>query len=113
LINNNLKKIRIPPHLAVSIPEIAGAYVGGTNGFQTIQALFNSSSIGIHLINSDTLNEGKITDNFNNRISVSNLMHKHTFSNQFLGLQQEILCLNRFDNYIKDIICNFLHNSNL
>jgi hypothetical protein len=46
-----LKKIAVPPHLAVSVAAACGFYIGGTNGFTGIQCLFNETAKGLHLIN--------------------------------------------------------------
>jgi hypothetical protein len=46
-----LKKIVVPPHLAVSVAAACGFYIGGTNGFTGIQCLFNEPAKGLHLIN--------------------------------------------------------------
>lgn len=108
IFNKNLKKIKIPPHLAVSIPEFAGAYIGGTNGFQTIQAMFNLSDKGMHLINITSLKNELIEDNFGNKISMATYFHSKAFRNEFLNKQIEILCLNKFDNFIKNQIKEIL-----
>ena len=108
VFNSKIKKIKIPPHLAVSITEFAGAYIGGTNGFQTIQALFNKTSIGIHIINISSLSEGNLLDNFGNRINLNTFIHENSFKNEFLKIQKEIKCYDKFDNYIKDKLYEIL-----
>jgi hypothetical protein len=106
--NEDVKRIKIPPHLAVSLPEYAGAYIGGTNGFQTIQALFNNVSKGIHLININMIKDKMLHDKFGNKIKLDTYLHSKTFKNEFLNKQNEILCKDKFDDYIKDRINEIL-----
>jgi len=91
LAQSGLPKVVVPPNLAVSIPTAAGCYIGGTNGFSTIQALYNDRVEGIHLINGLLIEDNKISDRFGNEFNVDLMFHKNTCKQQFLGLQKEIL----------------------
>lgn len=49
--NLNIKFLKIPPHLPISLTKLMGSYIGGSNGFITICAHFAESTRGLHLIN--------------------------------------------------------------
>ena len=91
LAQSGLPKVVVPPNLAVSIPTAAGCYIGGTNGFSTIQALYNDRVEGIHLINGNFIQKNKISDKFGLNYKVELFFHKNMFKHEFLGLQKEIL----------------------
>jgi hypothetical protein len=87
-------KIKIPPHLAVTIASLSGAYIGGTNGFSTIQALFNKNVVGMHLINGESKKGAYLRDKSGNQILIDQYFHKNAFADQFVGLQKEFLIQN-------------------
>ena len=106
---DQIAKIKIPPHLAVSIPERAGFYIGGTNGFQTIQSCFNLHGKGIHLINGIEMDKGFIRDKSNNLIPVAGFYHKNVFFSEFLHNQTELLLKSSsmdedFEKEIKNVL---------
>lgn len=85
----NVVYFSVPPHLAVSFASSCGSYVVGNNGFATIQALFNNSVRGVHLINPCSDQEDYIKDQAGNFIEKTRFFHANTFKNEFLGLQIE------------------------
>jgi len=68
LLNPKLKTMSIPPHLAVSIIEQCGGYIGTSNGLNGIQAYFNHTTYGIHLINASNGILNSTTDKFGNEV---------------------------------------------
>lgn len=100
----NLPKITIPPHLATTITSLAGGYIGSTNGYTTIQALFNRDTRGIHLINWQENGNGEISNKFGVAASKHIFYHKNFFREQFLGLQQEWQINESTTN--KNILCD-------
>jgi len=50
-IANDIKFIKIPPHLPISMTRLMGSYISGSNGFVTIQAYMGGDTVGMHLIN--------------------------------------------------------------
>ncbi len=86
-----LPKIKVPPHLAVAVCSAAGGYIGGTNGFLTIQALFNRDTSGIHLINGFSKDKSGIRDKVGNYVQVDTFFHSKAFAAEFLGTQTEFL----------------------
>ena len=85
----NIPKINVPPELAIALPTIAGGYIGGTNGFSTIQALFNDNIKGVHFINSIECTENRITDKFGNKFDPEVLYHSKTWKETFRKKQIE------------------------
>jgi len=49
--DQNIKFLKIPPYLPISLTRLMGSYIGGSNGFITICAHFAESTRGLHLIN--------------------------------------------------------------
>ncbi|CAM8630238.1 hypothetical protein MCEMSEM52_00547 [Burkholderiales bacterium] len=88
---SSLPKIKVPPHLAVAACSAAGGYVGGTNGFQTIQALFNRDTCGIHFINGFGADKSGIPDKAGNYVRVDTFFHSKAFAKEFLGTQTEFI----------------------
>lgn len=83
--------VSVPPQLAITVTTIAGAYISGTNGFSTIQAIFNQQTAGLHFINATHLRGNYIADNFGNAHRYDIFFHQHLWKNQFLHLQREYL----------------------
>lgn len=91
LSSTDLPRIKIPPELAVAIPSIAGGYIGGTNGFSAIQAIFNDNVCGLHFINALESSTGKIKDKFENEYNENSLFHANSWKEAFRNKQTEIL----------------------
>jgi hypothetical protein len=91
LENSKWPKINVPPHLATTMPKVSGSYIGGTNGFSTIQALFNDKVKGLHLINGGGASGDYLLDKAGNKIKVEIYFHQNSFCKEFLGLQKEVL----------------------
>jgi hypothetical protein len=87
----DLPKVKVPPHLAVTMTAAAGGYVGGTNGMQTIQALFNDRVPGIHWINGLGAQSECVTDKGGNPVPLKRLFHSRAYPNQFRGMQVEVV----------------------
>ena len=99
-------KISVPPHLATTIPSVAGHYIGGSNGFSTIQALFNEVD-GLHFINGLAYTGSSFEDKFKNKHTF--IKHEDTISGQNLGYQKEIIVQNGvFDDECKNAIKKIL-----
>lgn len=79
----------VPAHIPVSFASLCGCYVGGTNGFSTIQALFNRDCRGIHIINAFDSAKGELKDQMGNQHSTKMFYHSVTFSEEFIGVQLE------------------------
>ena len=85
-------KIKISPETIVSTVKYAGFYIGGTNGFQTIQSCFNHSSKGIHIINAININKNnQIEDKFNNLLPLDRFFHSISYSDYFINKQKEFI----------------------
>jgi len=97
LSDNNIKRLKVPPHLAVTLPSLAGSYVCGTNGFATIQALFNHSVRGIHFINGFILKDDMIPDKYGNEIPLSRFFHGNCYHGEFVGTQIEAVAQSDMD----------------
>jgi hypothetical protein len=105
LINNNqiklkqfkYKTLKVPPQLVISITRLLGSYIGGTNGFISLQATFNSYTKGIHIINSIGNYSNIIKDKSNNNYNVKYCFQENFFKEQFKFLQREILLQNEYD----------------
>jgi hypothetical protein len=69
----------------------AGGYVGGTNGMQTIQALFNDRVPGIHWINSLGAQSECVTDKGGNPVPLKTMFHSRSYPNAFRGMQVEVI----------------------
>ena len=97
---DGVHKIKIKPQNIVTTCEVAGSYIGGTNGFITVQSLFNKSSPGIHLINLNEENKF-VKDKFNNILEPQYCKHENLYHDHFKKLQLEILVENKInkDNY--------------
>lgn len=80
-----LKRISVPPSLAVSIVSACGYFIGGTNGFTGIQATFNKFAKGIHLINCTTQHGNNIFDKSGSELSVKHCYQSNFFKSQFLA----------------------------
>lgn len=91
LSNTNLPRIKVEPNLAVTIPSVAGGYLGGTNGFSTIQALFNDIVPGVHFLNSIDSQNNNVVDKFGNEFDENVLYHSETFRDEFRNHQIEVL----------------------
>lgn len=83
-------KIAVPPHLPISIVSAAGGFIGGTNGFCTIQALFNDKPNCVHLINASHAADGMIKDKFGNLIDADRFLHSVAYKNETRGGVKEI-----------------------
>jgi hypothetical protein len=91
LSNSQLPTMKINPEQAVSLVEMAGFYIGGTNGFDGIQAFFNEKSKGLHLINFINNNTDFANDKFGNIHPLETFYIKKACSEIFIGLQHEIV----------------------
>ena len=90
LRGSNIKKISIRPEHCVSTVKYAGYYIGSSNGFNTIQSLFNNESLGIHIINSMNKKGDVYEDKSGNKLSSSYLKLKIHCKNSFIAAQKEI-----------------------
>ena len=90
ITNNNLKFLKIPPHLPVSISELMGAYIAGSNGFMTILSLFGENVKGVHLINALNSSNGHIKDKFGNLVPVEILYANNSCQGSIRNQQLEI-----------------------
>lgn len=88
-ISTQWPRLTVPPHMAVTLTSVAGGYVSGTNGYATIQALFNKHSFGLHLINANTLHDDKIINKFGIAAPKDIFFHENFWSDQFLNIQKE------------------------
>lgn len=86
----NKSQIDIPPHLAITIPQVAGCYFSGTNGFATLQAHFNRGGRGIHFINGYHAHGGKIRDKGGNLIDVESFYHENMYLTDTMSNQTEL-----------------------
>ena len=111
LMDRNFKKINVPPELVVSIAEIAGLYASGTNGYATIQALFNDG-FGFHFIKKNNNGSNFIKDKFNNDIIIDQFFHKNSFKKEFLHNQVEVLIDNFESNENSKLISSIFRNLN-
>ena len=100
LSNTNLPRVKVEPNLAVTIPSVAGGYLGGTNGFSTIQALFNDLVPGVHFLNSTESQNYKVIDKFGNEFPENILFHSETFSEEFRNHQIEVLVTRKMDSKV-------------
>jgi hypothetical protein len=91
LSNTNLPRIKIAPQMAVTIPSIAGGYIGGTNGFSTIQALFNDEVPGLHFINAIESHNNIIIDKFGTKYDEGVMFHSNLYTESFRNNQIEVL----------------------
>lgn len=91
LSNTSLPRVKVPPNLAVTLPTVAGGYMGGSNGFSTIQALFNDTAPGIYFINAIESERNKVVDKFGNEFDESALYHSIAFKEEFRKTQIEVL----------------------
>jgi len=91
LSGTDLKRIKVPPHLAVTLASYAGTYITGNNGFATIQALFNHQTRGIHFINDFVMKDNMIPDKSGNEIPCKTFFHETVFGTAITGLQIEEL----------------------
>jgi hypothetical protein len=109
LSNTDLPRIKIPPELVVTIPSIAGGYIGGTNGFSTIQALFNDNVNGLHMINALESSAGKLKDKFENEYKEDALFHAKAWRETFRNKQTELL-INKYtkENEIENLLNKYL-----
>jgi hypothetical protein len=89
-----LPRIKVPPHLAVTLPMVAGTYLAGNNGFATIQALFNRKTKGFHIINGFEERDGGIRDKGGNSIPTRLFFHSEAFPAAFLRTQIEFIANN-------------------
>lgn len=90
LRNSQIKRIEVPPYLITSIVDVCGGYIVGTNGFQTIQGLFNEKTMGIHLINNYNGIGVDVEDKFGNHYDISILALSKQLPEQFQNKQIEL-----------------------
>jgi hypothetical protein len=90
----DLIKIKVPPHLATTIVTSCGGYITGTNGFATIQALFNHRTSGFHVINGDTFDGKYIYSKMGVRGASTVYPHATSYKHEFLGLMKESIIYN-------------------
>ena len=74
LNQSNIKRIKIPPHLAISLPAACGFFIGSTCGFQALQGFFNNKCICIHLVNAESGKYNYMKDKFGNIYLPKNLL---------------------------------------
>ena len=87
---NRMKFIKIPPHLPTSMVTLMGSYIGGSNGFITVQACFSSSTVGMHLINCLDAENGVVKTPGGESIEINNIYSRNNYRSVDLGLQIEI-----------------------
>jgi len=91
LASCDLRRIKVPPHLPCTLARIAGAYISGTNGFATIQALFSDRCRGLHFINGFNTENGRQRDKGRNLVNLEHFFHSITWAETFLGIQTEVI----------------------
>jgi len=100
-------KVTVPPHLPISIVSAAGGFIGGTNGFCTIQALFNDKSNCVHLINAIHAAGGVIKDKSGTSIKLDRFLHSVTLKNESRGFLKEIYVFSpELDDEVKAMLDN-------
>ncbi len=84
-------KVKVPPHLAVSVTVAAGSYIVGSNGFGSTQALFNDGVTGVHIVNSIGQTGRYLHHKDGSRILASHCLNSNAFLTSFLGIQKELI----------------------
>jgi hypothetical protein len=107
LASLGLPTLNVPAHLPVSVVNAAGTYFVGNNGFATIQSMFNSKSVGFHLIRGDLSSNGSIPAKDGRQSKAAS--HALAFKNQFLNIQKEFFindskCLNQLTLLIDQVL---------
>ncbi|NDH69031.1 MAG: hypothetical protein EBY22_14230 [Gammaproteobacteria bacterium] len=89
-IKNGIKFLKIPPHMPVSMVKLMGSYIGGTNGFVSIQAYFSAEVIGMHLINCLESVDGFIKTPGGVKMDINTLYHCNNSRGCIYDLQIEV-----------------------
>ena len=109
LSNLKLPLIKVPPHLAVTLPSMCGSYAGGTNGLSSIQAIFNNKVNGFHFINLLEIKENYVRDKFSNKIPISRMFHRNAYDQSYCDKQIEYpIDQNYSKSMLKELINNCL-----
>jgi hypothetical protein len=100
-IIEKFNKIKVPAHLCVSIVKLCGFYIGGSNGFTTLQGLFNTTP-GIHIVgNGINYKHDLVIDKFDNNYKLNAIMLSSCAKKHFQNNHQEIVYTN---NGIEDVL---------
>ena len=90
LLDNRFKKLSMPPYLAVTLIEQCGGYIGTSNGLTGIQAYFNHSTPGLHMINAPNGRDNETKDKFGNKIFPRMMGLKEIDSERMSKMQNEL-----------------------
>ena len=100
-LKKKYKSIKVPPELSVSIVKNCGLYIGGSNGFTTIQGLFNKTP-GVHILGDGIHFEGKyLIDKFQNKVDIQSCKLSEASKNHFNYNHLEV---NYTNNKIEDVL---------